>query len=57
VLDDVSPVLSETAIASVNCNEEPVVCDDAQVFTVPTVKYTIGNSELVTYKEGLDASS
>ncbi|KAH7174171.1 uncharacterized protein B0J16DRAFT_364547 [Fusarium flagelliforme] len=57
VLDDVSPVLSETAIASVNCNEEPVVCDDAQIFTVPTVKYTMGNSELVTYKEGLDASS
>ncbi|KAF9773220.1 hypothetical protein IL306_009012, partial [Fusarium sp. DS 682] len=34
-----------------------MVCDDAKVFTVPTVKYTTGNGELVTYKEALDASS
>ncbi|KAF5627008.1 heterokaryon incompatibility (het-6OR allele) [Fusarium sp. NRRL 52700] len=57
VLDKVSPVLTKTAIASVNCNNEPTVCDDSQVFTVPTLKYTAGNSELVTYKEALDASS
>ncbi|KAF5577990.1 heterokaryon incompatibility 6 OR allele [Fusarium pseudocircinatum] len=57
VLDKVSPVLTKTAIASVNCNDEPTVCDDSQVFTVPTLKYTAGNNELVTYKEALDASS
>ncbi|KAF4991661.1 hypothetical protein FGRMN_7673 [Fusarium graminum] len=57
VLDQISPVLTQTAIASVNCNEEPAVCDEAQVFAVPTVKYTTGNNELVTYKEALDASS
>ncbi|KAF5658712.1 putative disulfide-isomerase precursor [Fusarium heterosporum] len=57
VLDQVSPVLTQTAIASVNCNEEPAVCDEAKVFAVPTVKYTTGNNELVTYKEVLDASS
>ncbi|KAF5723852.1 disulfide-isomerase precursor [Fusarium mundagurra] len=57
VLDRVSPVLTNTAIASVNCNDEPTVCDDSQVFTVPTLKFTAGNSELVTYKEALDASS
>ncbi|KAG5753575.1 hypothetical protein H9Q69_012762 [Fusarium xylarioides] len=57
VLDRVSPVLIKTAIASVNCNDEPTVCDDSQVFTVPTLKFTAGNNELVTYKEALDASS
>ncbi|KAF4439784.1 Heterokaryon incompatibility 6 OR allele [Fusarium acutatum] len=57
VLDRVSPVLTKTAIASVNCNDEPTVCDDSQVFTVPTLKFTAGNNELVTYKEALDASS
>ncbi|RBR22731.1 hypothetical protein FVER53590_03282 [Fusarium verticillioides] len=57
VLDRVSPVLTKTPIASVNCNDEPTVCDDSQVFTVPTLKYTSGNNELVTYKEALDASS
>ncbi|KAF5988994.1 putative protein disulfide-isomerase precursor [Fusarium bulbicola] len=57
VLDRVSPVLTQTAIASVNCNDEPTVCDDSQVFTVPTLKYTAGNNDLVTYKEGLNASS
>ncbi|KAF5669178.1 disulfide-isomerase precursor [Fusarium circinatum] len=57
VLDRVSPVLTKTAIASVNCNDEPTVCDDSEVFTVPTLKYTAGNNELVTYKEALDASS
>ncbi|KAM0346314.1 hypothetical protein ACHAPU_005745 [Fusarium lateritium] len=57
VLDQVTPVLTKTAIASVNCNEEPAVCDEAKVFAVPTVKYTTGHSELVTYKEVLDASS
>ncbi|KAF4500709.1 Heterokaryon incompatibility 6, OR allele [Fusarium agapanthi] len=57
VLDRVSPVLTKTAIASVNCNDEPTVCDDSLVFTVPTLKYTTGNNELVTYKEALDASS
>ncbi|PNP80407.1 hypothetical protein FNYG_06006 [Fusarium nygamai] len=57
VLDRVSPVLTKTAIASVNCNDEPTVCDDSQVFTVPTLKYTTGNNELVTYKEALDAPS
>ncbi|KAF4950110.1 hypothetical protein FGADI_8449 [Fusarium gaditjirri] len=57
VLDRVSPVLTKTAIASVNCNEEPTVCDDSQVFTVPTLKFTTGNNELVTYKEALDAPS
>lgn len=57
VLDRVSPVLTKTAIASVNCNEEPTVCDDSKVFTVPTLKFTTGNNELVTYNEALDASS
>ncbi|KAF5570850.1 disulfide-isomerase precursor [Fusarium pseudoanthophilum] len=57
VLDRVSPVLTKTAIASVNCNDEPTVCDDSQVFTVPTLKFTSGNKELITYKEALDASS
>lgn len=57
LLDNVSSVLTKTAIASVNCNEEPSVCDDAQVFTVPTLKYTTGDGNLVTYKEALDASS
>ncbi|KAF5658282.1 putative disulfide-isomerase precursor [Fusarium denticulatum] len=57
VLDRVSPALTKTAIASVNCNDEPTVCDDSQVFTVPTLKYAAGNNELVTYKEALDASS
>ncbi|KAK0370532.1 hypothetical protein CLIM01_12117 [Colletotrichum limetticola] len=57
VLDRVSPTLTKTAIASVNCNEEPAVCDDSQVFTVPTLKFTPGNKELITYKEALDASS
>lgn len=57
VLDRVSPVLTKTAIASINCNDEPTVCDDSQVFTVPTLKYTTGNNELVTYREALDASS
>jgi protein disulfide-isomerase A1 len=56
ILDGVS-VLTKTAIASVNCNEEPVVCDDSKVFTVPTLKFTTGNNELITYKEPLDASS
>ncbi|VZI19905.1 unnamed protein product [Fusarium fujikuroi] len=41
VLDRASSALTNTAIASVNCNDEPTVCDDSQVF----------------YKEGLDASS
>lgn len=57
VLDRASPALTNTAIASVNCNDEPTVCDDSQVFTVPTLKFTTGNNKLVTYKEGLDASS
>ncbi|KAI1013278.1 hypothetical protein LB503_001350 [Fusarium chuoi] len=57
VLDRASPALTNTAIASINCNDEPTVCDDSQVFTVPTLKFTTGNNELVTYKEGLDASS
>lgn len=57
VLDRVSPVLTKTAVASVNCNDEPTVCDESQVFTVPTLKFTAGNNELVTYKEALDASS
>ncbi|KXH40977.1 hypothetical protein CNYM01_05453 [Colletotrichum nymphaeae SA-01] len=57
VLDRVSPTLTKTAIASVNCNEEPIVCDDSEVFTVPTLKFTTGNKELITYKEALDASS
>ncbi|KAF5565574.1 disulfide-isomerase precursor [Fusarium napiforme] len=57
VLDTVTPVLTKTAIASVNCNDEPMACDDSQVFTVPTLKFTNGNKELVTYKEALDASS
>lgn len=57
VLDGVSAALTKTAIASVNCNEEPTVCDDSQVFTVPTLKFTTGNKELITYKEALDASS
>ncbi|KAH7255230.1 uncharacterized protein BKA55DRAFT_563613 [Fusarium redolens] len=56
ILDGVS-VLTKTAIASVNCNEEPVVCDDSKVFTVPTLKFTTGNNELITYKEPLDTSS
>ncbi|KAF5257114.1 hypothetical protein FOXYS1_12378 [Fusarium oxysporum] len=50
-------LLTKTAIASVNCNEEPTVCDDSKVFTVPTLKFTTGNNELVTYNEALDASS
>ncbi|EEU36358.1 uncharacterized protein NECHADRAFT_24347, partial [Fusarium vanettenii 77-13-4] len=57
LLDNVSSVLTKTAIASVNCNEEPSACDDAQVFTVPTLKYTTGDGNLITYKEALDASS
>ncbi|KAF5565478.1 disulfide-isomerase precursor [Fusarium phyllophilum] len=57
VLDKVAPVLTKTAIASVNCNDEPTVCDESQVFTVPTLKFTTGNNELVTYKEASDASS
>ncbi|KAJ4247852.1 protein disulfide-isomerase precursor [Fusarium torreyae] len=57
ILDGVSPVLTKTAIASVNCNEEPMVCDDSKVFTVSTLKFTTGNNELTTYKESLDASS
>ncbi|KAH7254543.1 thioredoxin-like domain-containing protein, partial [Fusarium solani] len=57
LLDSASSVLTKTAIASVNCNEEPSACDDAQVFTVPTLKYTTGDGNLVTYKEALDASS
>ncbi|KAM0551309.1 hypothetical protein ACHAPJ_008413 [Fusarium lateritium] len=57
ILDGVSSVLTKTAIASVNCNKEPVVCDDSKVFTVPTLKFTTGNNELTTYKESLDASS
>ncbi|QGI64063.1 hypothetical protein CEK26_008015 [Fusarium fujikuroi] len=57
VLDRASSALTNTAIASVNCNDEPTVCDDSQVFTVPTLKFTTGNNKLVTYKEGLDASS
>ncbi|RKL33888.1 hypothetical protein BFJ72_g9670 [Fusarium proliferatum] len=55
VLDRASPALTNTAVASVNCNDEPTVCDDSQVFTVPTLKFTTGNNKLVTYKEGLDA--
>jgi protein disulfide-isomerase A1 len=57
LLDNAASIFAETAIASVNCNEEPAACDDAQVFTVPMLKFTTGNGDLVTYKESLDASS
>jgi protein disulfide-isomerase A1 len=57
LLNNAASVLTKTAIASVNCNEEPAACDDAQVFTVPKLKFTTGNGDLVTYKESLDESS
>ncbi|KAF4428967.1 putative protein disulfide-isomerase precursor [Fusarium austroafricanum] len=50
-------LLAKTAIASINCNDEAMVCDDAQVLSVPTLKFTTGNGNLVTYKEALDESS
>ncbi|KAM0282463.1 hypothetical protein ACHAO9_010252 [Fusarium lateritium] len=57
LLDNAAPALTNTAIASVNCNEQPAACDDAKVYTVPTLKFTTGNGSLVKYKESLDTSS
>ncbi|KAH6956224.1 thioredoxin-like domain-containing protein [Fusarium avenaceum] len=57
LLDNAAPALTKTAIASVNCNDQPAACDDAKVYTVPTLKFTTGNGDLVPYKEALDASS
>lgn len=57
LLDIAAPALTNTAVASVNCNDQPAACDDAKVYTVPTLKFTTGNGDLVPYKEALDASS
>jgi hypothetical protein len=57
MLDDALPYLAGTAVASVNCDTEFNACDDAGVHKVPTLKFTTGSSDLVTYKEDLTAAS
>ncbi|KAF4340673.1 disulfide-isomerase precursor [Fusarium beomiforme] len=56
-LDKTSLKLPTLPIASVNCQKEPEACDESKVFSVPTLKFTTGNGQLVTYKEGFNSSS
>jgi protein disulfide-isomerase A1 len=49
-----SGVLRTTPIATINCRDEPEACDESQIFAVPTLKFTSGNGDLVTYKEAAE---
>lgn len=44
--------ISNTTIGKVDCTKEAEICDDARVFSVPTLMLSVGRGELISYRDG-----